>query len=166
MLRIVIATGVASILVVLVLWLIPNDEIDPHDRQQVDHAARADALRPAAKSGDPKAQYALAQHYMEGRGVKESTVKAARWLKKAAGSGHILAQCELARLYDTGGKLKEDFCALPSGMNQWPGLLGILGRSLGMAISTTPEKSFLKITAQQLAGSGSRQIKDTPRRNI
>jgi TPR repeat protein len=108
MLRIIIATGVAGVLVALVLWLIPNDEIDPHDRQQVDHAARADALRPAAKGGDPKAQYALAQHYMDGRGVKESPVIAARWLKKAAGKGHILAQYELARLYDTGGKLKED----------------------------------------------------------
>ncbi|MBT8003460.1 MAG: sel1 repeat family protein, partial [Rhodospirillales bacterium] len=108
MLRIIIATGVAGVLVALVLWLIPNDDIDPHDRQQVDHAARADALRPAAKSGDPKAQYALAQHYMDGRGVKESPVNAARWLKRAAERGHILAQYELARLYDKGGKLKED----------------------------------------------------------
>ncbi|MGY9002302.1 MAG: tetratricopeptide repeat protein [Rhodospirillales bacterium] len=108
MLRVTIATFIAGVFVALVLWIIPEDEIDPHNLDQVNHAAVVASLRPAANQGNPKAQFALAQHYLGGTGVKESPKKAAYWLKLAATKGHILAQVKLAKLYDKGGKLKED----------------------------------------------------------
>lgn len=70
MLRITIATVVAGALVAFALWLIPDDEIDPHNLSQVDQAALVDGLRPGAKSANFKAQYALAQHYLTVKGVK------------------------------------------------------------------------------------------------
>jgi TPR repeat protein len=45
-------------------------------------------MKRAASQGDPKAQYNLGRHYLEGEGVKRSEKIAKLWLAKAARRGH------------------------------------------------------------------------------
>ena len=60
-----------------------------------DYAQAADWYRKAARMGYAKAQYALAECYASGDGVKCSCVDAAWWYAKAAERGHAEAQYQL-----------------------------------------------------------------------
>ncbi|HXF86925.1 MAG TPA: hypothetical protein VNK48_01050 [Xanthobacteraceae bacterium] len=66
------------------------------------------ALRAAAASGNPAAEYEIALRYAEGRGVTPNVEESARWLERAARSGFAPAQFRLGSLYDKGGGLKRD----------------------------------------------------------
>ena len=52
----------------------------------------------AAKAGIADAQYSVARCYLGGQGVPGSTIEGARWLLRAAESGHIEAQAQFAAL--------------------------------------------------------------------
>ena len=66
------------------------------------------ALRMAASNGDPKAQFVIASHYLEGRAVKRDFFKAAQWYAKAAAKGLAPAQYRLGTLYERGRGLPRD----------------------------------------------------------
>ncbi|WP_435103848.1 hypothetical protein [Arhodomonas sp. AD133] len=56
------------------------------------------ALRDAAATGQPRAQYAVGYMYYYGQGVAEDTDKALAWIRRAAASGDALAVEALGRL--------------------------------------------------------------------
>lgn len=55
----------------------------------------------AAKKGDALARYYLSKHYLNSSRYKSRKI-GLNWLKQAARGGDLLAQLELARVYDTG----------------------------------------------------------------
>jgi TPR repeat protein/protein-disulfide isomerase len=59
----------------------------------------AEAYRGAADQGDARAQFRLAGMYASGRGVQESRVQDAIWLRRAADQGDWQAQMRLGMLY-------------------------------------------------------------------
>ena len=60
----------------------------------------------AAVKGDKKAQYQLGQMYLSGRGVPQDYQKSLTWIARAANQGYVLAQIELAKIYENDEKLK------------------------------------------------------------
>jgi localization factor PodJL len=69
--------------------------------------ARAD-LQVEAESGNPKAQFALAMDYAEGRQMPRDLTAAAQWFRKAAAQGLAPAQLRLAFLYQKGWGVQRD----------------------------------------------------------
>jgi len=106
--RIIIATFLAALAIWLAVWLVPDGEIDPYDRQQMAYKERLESLLPLADKGDPAAQFAVAEQYRKGKGVKAAPRLAARWYKRAAEKGHVRSQVMMGRLYETGEGVKQD----------------------------------------------------------
>ena len=65
-------------------------------------------LREAAAKGDPKAQYAIAIRYADGKGVKRDLKEAATWFERAAQAGLAPAQYRLAAMYERGLGVDKD----------------------------------------------------------
>ena len=59
-------------------------------------------LAEAAEAGDPAAQFALAERYLDGTGVLQNHATAASWLSRAAEGGDARAQNRLGQLYHAG----------------------------------------------------------------
>lgn len=66
--------------------------------QQGDYAKAIAEWRPLAQSGDPDAQFNLAQAYKLGRGVQPDLNIAIDWYRKAATQGHLRAEDNLGLL--------------------------------------------------------------------
>jgi localization factor PodJL len=66
------------------------------------------ALRAAAASENPAAEFEVALRYAEGRGVPQSFEMAARWFERAADHGLAPAQFRLGCLYEKGQGVKKD----------------------------------------------------------
>ncbi|MEC3910847.1 SPOR domain-containing protein [Sphingobium sp. CR2-8] len=66
--------------------------------QQGDYAKAIAEWRPLAQSGDPDAQFNLAQAYKLGRGVQPDVNVAIDWYRKAAVQGHLRAEDNLGLL--------------------------------------------------------------------
>ncbi|CAM8637832.1 MULTISPECIES: SPOR domain-containing protein [Sphingobium] len=66
--------------------------------QQGDYAKAIAEWRPLAQSGDPDAQFNLAQAYKLGRGVQPDLNSAIDWYRKAAAQGHLRAEDNLGLL--------------------------------------------------------------------
>ncbi|WP_208985946.1 peptidoglycan-binding protein [Labrenzia sp. OB1] len=66
------------------------------------------ALRSAAASGDPAAEFLVGVKYTEGSGVPADLEKAAVWYQKAANKGLAPAQYRLASLYEKGRGVEKD----------------------------------------------------------
>jgi cell division septation protein DedD len=66
--------------------------------QQGDYAKAIGEWRPLAQSGDPDAQFNLAQAYKLGRGVQPDLNIAIDWYRKAAAQGHLRAEDNLGLL--------------------------------------------------------------------
>jgi localization factor PodJL len=66
------------------------------------------ALRAAAASENPAAEFEVAARYSEGRGVPQSFETAARWFERAADHGLAPAQFRLGCLYEKGQGVKKD----------------------------------------------------------
>ncbi|NML10852.1 tetratricopeptide repeat protein [Sphingobium sp. AR-3-1] len=66
--------------------------------QQGDYAKAIAEWRPLAQSGDPDAQFNLAQAYKLGRGVQPDLNTAIDWYRKAAVQGHLRAEDNLGLL--------------------------------------------------------------------
>jgi TPR repeat protein len=65
-------------------------------------------LQSRAQAGDPNAQYALANMYCFGQGVKQDYRQAARWYRRSAEQGYGPAQYDLALMYERGTGVIED----------------------------------------------------------
>ena len=66
------------------------------------------ALRAAAASGNPAAEYEIGVRYSEGRGVPADLELAALWFESAANHGLAPAQYRLGSLYEKGQGVKKD----------------------------------------------------------
>ncbi|MBN9669340.1 peptidoglycan-binding protein [Roseibium aggregatum] len=66
------------------------------------------ALRSAAASGNPAAEFLVGVKYTEGSGVPADMQKAAAWYQKAADQGLAPAQYRLASLYEKGRGVRQD----------------------------------------------------------
>lgn len=66
------------------------------------------ALRSAAASGNPAAEFLVGVKYTEGNGVPADLSKAATWYQKAADKGLAPAQYRLASLYEKGRGVDKD----------------------------------------------------------
>ncbi len=67
-----------------------------------------EALRTAAESGDPSAQFIVATRYLDGEGVPQDVNQAAHWYQKAALAGSAPAQYRLATLFERGRGVPRD----------------------------------------------------------
>lgn len=56
-------------------------------------------MKVAAQKGDPEAQFLVGVQYRVGDGFERDQAEAAKWLRKAAESGHVEAQYALGELY-------------------------------------------------------------------
>ena len=67
------------------------------------------SIRAKAEQGDVEAQVALAEVYLEGRGVPVDYVEAAKWYRKAAEQGDASAQTNLGTMYERGLGVPQDY---------------------------------------------------------
>lgn len=65
-------------------------------------------IRRSAEAGYDEAQFALAQMYEEGIGVKADIVNAIKWYTEASNNGHLSSQFTLASLYEEGLKVEKN----------------------------------------------------------
>jgi TPR repeat protein len=74
----------------------PWGALTKDEQQKINAVVRG--LRAAADQGPAEAQYSLGYMFVQGRGVAQSDVEAARWFRKAADQGHADAQYNLGIL--------------------------------------------------------------------
>jgi localization factor PodJL len=67
-----------------------------------------EALRSAAASGDPRAQFEIAAIYTEGLAIEQDLEAAAVWYERSAAQGFVPAQYRLANLYEAGSGVEKD----------------------------------------------------------
>lgn len=77
-------------------------------------------IRAEAEGGTPDAQYALAQAYLNGRGVPRDSAQARAWMEKAAAGGQANAQLALGRQALLAGHADAAAPLLRSGMDGLP----------------------------------------------
>ena len=74
-----------------------------------DNTRALEIWKPLAETGDPRAQYAVANLYFAGLGVKKNQATAAYWMERAAEQGLSMAQLLLGNSYREGtGVQKSD----------------------------------------------------------
>lgn len=93
--------------VVLLLFLLGSAAPLPGQPTTVERR-EFEAVKARAEKGDGEAQISLASHYVNGMGVAQDPVKAAKWLRKAADQGVARAQCLLGLAYMNGQGVKMD----------------------------------------------------------
>lgn len=76
--------------------------------EQGDFEGALAELQPAAKAGEPQAQYIVGVMHLNGMVGAPDAAAAAGWIRQAAEQGHIEAQVELARMYHTGEGVARD----------------------------------------------------------
>jgi clan AA aspartic protease (TIGR02281 family) len=76
-----------------------------------DYATAMRLLRPLAEGGDARAQFYVGWMYEEGWGVRQSSVQAAGWYRKAAEQGEAQAQNSLGLMYFTGDGVPQNYTA-------------------------------------------------------
>jgi localization factor PodJL len=86
----------------------PMAPADPVPAGLLPAAIGGPALRAAAASENPAAEFEVALRYAEGRGVPQSFEMAARWFERAADHGLAPAQFRLGCLYEKGQGVKKD----------------------------------------------------------
>jgi TPR repeat protein len=77
--------------------------------QNADYPAALSAWRPLADQGNPVAQNNLGILYLDGKGVKQNTSEAVRYLSLSAASGSSLGQNNLGGLYREGKGVPRDY---------------------------------------------------------
>ncbi|MDY0871053.1 tetratricopeptide repeat protein [Dongia rigui] len=73
-----------------------------------DYATALKEFVPLAEAGQPSAQAAIGQMYLDGHGVPQDPALAAIWLEKAAGGGNARARAQIGALYATGTGVTQD----------------------------------------------------------
>ena len=75
----------------------------PEERDKIPNQYRLpvspDGSAPPTPEERAKAQYELAQLYLQGQTVPADSLEATRWLIKAGEAGHLNSQCQLAKMY-------------------------------------------------------------------
>jgi TonB family protein len=87
------------LLVAIAFLIFPNHAASQNKQKP---SAMIQRLIKAAEKGNAMSQFQLANAYLEGRGVQQNYVEAAKWYRKAAEQGHIKSQSILADLYYLG----------------------------------------------------------------
>lgn len=77
-------------------------------------------MQQEADAGNPDAQFALARHYLLGRGAPSDPAAAERWLGKAAAQGQPHANLLLGRRHLLGGQVPEARARLRSALDGLP----------------------------------------------
>jgi len=72
------------------------------------YAEAVDIWRPLAEQGNPRAQYAMGNSYLSGRGVPKDYSEAAKWFRLSAEQGDARAQYDYGRMYATGKGVAEN----------------------------------------------------------
>jgi TPR repeat protein len=86
-----------------VVWIFVGDRADPAAGRQFEaDAAPVAELGPKAAAGDVRAQYELAVHLRDGRGVAPDARRAARLFLAAGAKGLADAHYALGRMHETG----------------------------------------------------------------
>ena len=75
---------------------------------RADYAGALHIFSEAAGQGDYRSQFALAEMYRQGQGVRQDYQQALGWYRKAADQGNPGAQFNLAILYQTGRGVRRD----------------------------------------------------------
>ncbi len=88
--------------------LVAEPGVSPADREMPPEEIGTEALRRAAESGDPSAQFIVATRYLDGEGVPQDVNQAAHWYQKAALAGSAPAQYRLATLFERGRGVPRD----------------------------------------------------------
>ena len=128
MIRFFFFAGGIVILAWGLLWLVFGEKEDHAELDR--HAAylvEAEALKTKAKSGHVESQFALAQMYRKGRGVKRDAGEAARLYRNAAKAGHVGAIYTLGELYENGEGVRESYHRAA----EWYALAARLGHGAG-----------------------------------
>ena len=68
-----------------------------------------DAFKHGAEQGNDFAQFQLAFHYYDGRGIAQDYTEAVNWFRKAADQGHVEAMHNLGHMYAKGQGVPQDF---------------------------------------------------------
>jgi TPR repeat protein len=96
--------------------------------QKADYSGALAAWRPLADKGHPVAQNNLGILYLDGKGVKQNTSEALRYLSLSAASGSSLGQNNLGGLYREGKGVPRDY----SKAAQWFSASAAQGNSAAM----------------------------------
>ena len=75
---------------------------------RADYASALTIFRAAADRGDAKSEFALAEMFRQGQGVRSDPAQALNWYRKAAEQGLPGAEFALGRLYQTGEGARRD----------------------------------------------------------
>jgi len=106
--------------------------------------------RQEAEFGDPEATYELSQLLLEGFGVPRHQADAARWLHRAAASGHLAAAC---RLRGEGWEAVARLAVGPAGPgDNAPALAMVDGPGDAPALGGVPASPFQAVRAGRPAG--------------
>jgi hypothetical protein len=82
------------------------DGVTALSHQDYPHAMRV--FSAAAAEGDAKSQFALAEMYRQGQGVRQDYAQAVSWYRRAAAESHPGAAFSLGMLYETGHGVRRD----------------------------------------------------------
>lgn len=85
-----------------------QEQIEADIRARRQDVAGFEADQRAAQTGDPKALFALATRFEDGRGGEPSMSQAIQWYQKAADAGFVAAQGYLGVIYDKGRGVKQN----------------------------------------------------------
>lgn len=89
--------------------VVPSEEDRAQERLQAQLMARFEVVQPRAEAGEPAAQFALAEHFRRGLGVKANPVKALEWYRKAGDQAHVGAQLAIGRMFEAGNGVRRDY---------------------------------------------------------
>jgi hypothetical protein len=85
-----------------------NKVLEAYRGDPAKDAGEVDRLTPLAAKGDAKAQYELANMYMDGKGVEQDFTKAVQLYELSANQGFVDAQHYLGVIYDKGRGANRD----------------------------------------------------------
>ena len=77
--------------------------------QRGDYDMAERLYRSLAERGDASAQHFLGKMYLNGEGVRQDPVEAAKWFRLAANQGHTGAQFYLGGMYANGNGVPQDY---------------------------------------------------------
>lgn len=116
-----------------------------------DYAAAHEAWQPLAENGDPDALVALASLHVEGVGMRQDYILAAKLFRRAADQGHMVAQLNLGDYYAQGRGVPRNLVSAWV----WLSLAARQGSTWSMVrrdkIATQMNDAALRQAAQRLA---------------
>jgi len=133
-------------LITLISVICPKTVAEQQKKQET--PAAITILLRTAQQGNAESQAKLAQAYLEGRGVQQSDLEAAKWYRKAAEQGNADAQSNLGVMYAQGKGVTQDYIQAHLWLNL--SAAGLKGEEWEKAAKARDAVAS-KMTAQQLA---------------